>query len=61
MLSQLEKVKARTAEMSEEELNRLQQELQQQLSRGDFSQGFSALVTQANVSRQGVVALLGGS
>ena len=61
MLAQLEKVKARTAEMSEEELNRLQQELQQQLSRGDFSQGFSALVTQANVSRQGVVALLGGS
>ena len=60
MLAQLEKVKARTAEMSEDELNRLQQELQQQLSQGDFSQGYSALVTQANVSRQGVVALLGG-
>lgn len=60
MLAQLEKVKSRTAEMSEDELNRLQQELQQQLSQGDFSQGYSALVTQANVSRQGVVALLGG-
>lgn len=58
MLSQLEKVKARTAELSEQELARLQQELQQQLGGGDFSTSYSGLVTQANVSRQNVVALL---
>ena len=58
MLAQLERVKERTTQVNEQELQQLQQELQRQLSAGDFQQGYSALVTQANVSRQDVVALL---
>lgn len=58
MLAQLEQVKARTAAMSEQELQQLESQLQEQLQGGDFSQTLSGLVAQANVSRQNVVALL---
>ena len=58
MLAQLEQVKARTAAMSEQELQQLESQLQEQLQGRDFSQTLTGLVAQANVSRQNVVALL---
>lgn len=58
MLTQLEQVKARTAAMSEQELQQLESQLQGQLQGSDFGQTVSGLVAQANVSRQNVVALL---
>lgn len=61
MLIQLDKVRARSAEISEQHLADLLQEMQQQLVQGDFGSTYRGLVTQANVSRQDVVALLSGS
>lgn len=61
MLLQMERAKSQSIEIDEKELARLQQELKQQLGSGDFNNTYSGLLTQANVSRQNVVALLGNN
>ncbi|MGL5949294.1 MAG: hypothetical protein ACRCYV_09765 [Aeromonas sp.] len=55
---QLAQVRARTSMASSEQVGELQQRLSTQLKDGGFMGTLSTLAAQANVSRQGVVALL---
>lgn len=58
MVKQLDRVKARSQNIKQEELEQLQGQLSQQLKDGGFMGTMSGLLAQANVSRQNVVALL---
>lgn len=58
MVKQLDRVKARSQNIKQEELDQLQGQLSQQLKDGGFMGTMSGLLAQANVSRQNVVALL---
>lgn len=58
MVNQLDKVKARAQNIEQAELEQLQGDLSTQLKDGGFTGTMSGLLAQANVSRQGVVALL---
>ena len=58
MVKQLDKVKARSQHLEQEDLQRLQSSLASQLQQGGFKGAMSGLLAQANVTRQGVVALL---
>ncbi|MBP0603491.1 hypothetical protein J8I01_13355 [Aeromonas sanarellii] len=58
MVKQLDRVKARSQHLQEEELTQLQGKLSLQLKEGGFMGTMSGLLAQANVSRQNVVALL---
>lgn len=58
MVKQLDRVKARSQNLQQEELEQLQGKLSLQLKDGGFMGTMSGLLAQANVSRQNVVALL---
>ncbi|PTT55483.1 hypothetical protein DBR13_07595 [Aeromonas sp. HMWF015] len=58
MVLQLDKVKARTQSLQQDELAQLQSSLSARLSQGGYMGTMSGLLAQANVTRQGVVALL---
>jgi hypothetical protein len=58
MVKQLDRVKARSQNLEQEELQRLQSSLSSQLQQGGYMGMMSGLLAQANVTRQGVVALL---
>ncbi|MDM5150278.1 hypothetical protein Q7C15_07000 [Aeromonas salmonicida] len=58
MVKQLDRVKARSQNLKQEELEQLQGKLSLQLKEGGFMGTMSGLLAQANVSRQNVVALL---
>ncbi|WP_238427892.1 hypothetical protein [Aeromonas jandaei] len=58
MVKQLDRVKARSQNMKQQELEQLQGKLSEQLKDGGFMGTMSGLLAQANVSRQNVVALL---
>lgn len=58
MVKQLDRVKARSQNMKQQELEQLQGKLGEQLREGGFIGTMSGLLAQANVSRQNVVALL---
>lgn len=58
MVKQLDRVKARSQNIKQVELEQLQDKLSTQLKEGGFMGTMSGLLVQANVSRQGVVALL---
>lgn len=58
MVKQLDRVKSRSQNIKQEELDQLQGQLSQQLKDGGFMGTMSGLLAQANVSRQNVVALL---
>ncbi|WP_421164247.1 hypothetical protein [Aeromonas dhakensis] len=58
MVRQLDRVKARSQNLKQEELEQLQGKLSQQLKDGGFMGTMAGLLAQANVSRQNVVALL---
>jgi hypothetical protein len=58
MIKQLDRVKARSQNLQQEELEQLQGKLSLQLKEGGFMGTMSGLLAQANVSRQNVVALL---
>ena len=58
MVKQLDRVKARSQNMKQQELEQLQGKLGEQLREGGFMGTMSGLLAQANVSRQNVVALL---
>jgi hypothetical protein len=58
MVKQLDRVKARGQSLAQEDLQRLQSGLSSTLQRGGYMGTMSGLLAQANVSRQGVVALL---
>ena len=58
MVLQLDKVKARSQNLKQEELAQLQSSLAARLSQGGYMGTMSGLLAQANVTRQGVVALL---
>lgn len=60
MVLQLDKVKARSQNLKQEELAQLQSSLAARLSQGGYMGTMSGLLAQANVTRQGVVALLTG-
>ncbi|CAJ1887484.1 hypothetical protein FNBNMHLP_03155 [Aeromonas jandaei] len=58
MVLQLDKVKARSQSLQQDELAQLQSSLSARLSQGGYMGTMSGLLAQANVTRQGVVALL---
>lgn len=58
MVKQLDRVKARSQNVQQEELEQLKGKLSLQLKEGGFMGTMSGLLAQANVSRQNVVALL---
>ncbi len=58
MVKQLDRVKARSQNLEQEELQRLRSSLSAQLQQGGYMGTMSGLLAQANVTRQGVVALL---
>lgn len=58
MVKQLDRVKARSQNLEQEERQRLQSSLSSQLQQGGYMGMMSGLLAQANVTRQGVVALL---
>lgn len=58
VLSQLEKVRARTQVTTSQDVEQLQSRLSETLNSGGFAGAMSGLLAQANVSRQTVVALL---
>ena len=58
MVKQLDRVKARSQNMKQQELEQLKIKLSEQLKDDSFMGTMSGLLAQANVSRQNVVALL---